>query len=164
MQKKSIKLLRKNKLNYLRKNELNYQELTKIDDDEWIKVNRSILYYLLASYRMKRKKSELDKKSIEILCQHFYDIKVLHHFGIAEAHDEAFYHYISAKDAKTIFKPWEKEKEICGRPLVIFKDIDNAIPFPPSQLPNFRRNYLEYKEREKKYNEYQKELKYRIEK
>ncbi len=53
MQKKSIKLLKKNKLNYLRKNELNYQELTKIDDDEWIKVNRSILYYLLASYRMK---------------------------------------------------------------------------------------------------------------
>ena len=44
------------KIAFLRKNELNYQELTKIDDDEWIKVNRSVLYYLLASYRMKRKK------------------------------------------------------------------------------------------------------------
>ena len=159
MQKKSIKLLKKNKLNYLRKNELNYQELTKIDDDEWIKVNRSILYYLLASYRMKRKKSELDKKSIEILCQHFYDIKVLHHFGIAEAHDEAFYHYISAKEAKIIFKTWEKEKEICGRPLVIFKDIDNSIPFPPSKLPKLRKEYIEVKKKIKKSEGQQKKLK-----
>ena len=159
MQKKSIKLLRKNKLNYLRKNELNYQELTKIDDDEWIKVNGSVLYYLLASYRMKRKKSELDKKSIEILCQHFYDLKVLHHFGVVEAHDEAFYHYISAKDAKIIFKPWEKEKEICGRHFVILKDIDNNIPFPPSKLPKLRKKYLELKKKEKKWEEHQKELK-----
>lgn len=151
-------------INFLRKNELNYQELAKIDDDKWIKVNSNVLYYLLAFYQRKPKKSELDKKSIEILHQHFEDLEALEHFGIAEARDDTFYHYISAKDAKTIFKPWEKEKEICGRPLVIFKDIDNAIPFPPSQLPNFRRNYLEYKEREKKYNEYQKKLKYRIEK
>ena len=147
------------KIALLRKNELNYQELTKIDDDEWIKVNGSVLYYLLASYRMKRSKSELDKKSIEILCQHFYDLKVLHYFGIAEAHDVTFYHHISAKDAKIIFKPWEKEKEICGRHFVILKDIDNNIPFPPSKLPKLRKEYLEDKEKKEKCEGHPKELK-----
>lgn len=143
----------------LRKNELNYQELAKVEDDKWIKVNSNVLYYLLAFYQMKRKRSELDEKSIQILYQHFDDLEVLEYFGIDEARDDAFYHHISAKAAKIIFKPWEEEKEICGRPLVIFKDKDNAIPFPPSKLPKLRKKYLEVKKEEKKWEEHQKELK-----
>ena len=87
-----------------------------------------------------KKKSELDKKSIEILCQHFYDLKVLHHFGVAEAHDEAFYHYISAKEAKMIFKPWEKEKEICGRPFAILKNTDENKDLLSKELPVLKKN------------------------
>ena len=149
-----------NKLLY--ENDLNYQSLNKMDD-EWVLVNNNMLYYV-ASYYGRKKRTESVEKCLNIIRQHFDDIEVLHYYGIDETGERLMYHHIPAKDAKIIFNRWAKSKEICGRPLVVLKDIFNDIPFPPSKLPELRKKYLEAKKKEQKWKEHQKELKYRIEK
>ena len=39
-----------------------------------------------------------------------------------------------------IFKPWEKEKEICGRPFAILKNTDENKDLLSKELPVLKKN------------------------
>ena len=148
---------------WLKEVNLNYQELSKIDDNKWVLVNSNTLYYLFSLYQ-RTSSNKMVNKSLHIIQQHFNDLEILRYYGIDETSELLLYHHMPVIDAKTIFKHWEKEEEICSRPLVVLKDVDNNIPFPPSKLPKLRKAYLQAKKKEQEWENHQKELKYRIEK
>lgn len=147
----------------LLKNDLNYQELSKLDDDEWVLVNCNLIYYLVSFYQ-RQNRNELVKESLHLIQQHFDNLEVLNYYGIDERSEKLLYRHMAAKDAKVIFKPWEQDDKICTRKFAVLKDIDYRIPLSPSQMPELRKRYIQYKKKEAEDEKHQKELKYRIKK
>ena len=98
---------------------LNYKAISKMKDEEYILINNNLLYYLLFLYQRKRNKSANDLQSIKILYQHFDDLSILEYYGIYHDIDGQLYNHMQVKNAKTILKPWEKDKEFFKKLFVI---------------------------------------------
>ena len=119
--------------------ELTYQELEKMNDDEWILINSNVVYSLLAYYHGHQLDSE-ERKNLEVLTQYSEDINVIG-FGAHRNEEGAFFYHIPVGVAKIVLSPWKNKERILSRPYVIFRDLEQKIPFPPSKLPELRIKY-----------------------
>lgn len=125
---------------------LNYKALSKMKDEEYILINNNLLYYLLFLYQRKRNKSANDLQSIKILYQHFDDLSILEYYGIYHDIDGQLYNHMRVKNAKTILKPWDNDKEFFKNLFVI----ENNTPIS-YDIESLRERYskdrkqLEYK-------------------
>ena len=119
--------------------ELTYQELKRMNDDEWILINSNVVYSLLAYYHGHPLDSE-ERKNLEVLTQYSEDINVIG-FGAHRNEEGAFFYHIPVGVAKIVLSPWKNKERILSRPYVIFRDLEQKIPFPPSKLPELRIKY-----------------------